>query len=174
MSDQQAYFNSRIKRIKDPKNLSYRDPELGINIPKRLSKKVIKVAQKDMTSRVSRMQMLSSLFLGVACVMAARYLRFHIVGIEDLQANAQVLMAIDIGIAAILAFVVGAVIKHTKLPHMAFQVAGIGMMLVSMHNLVWLLPEETALIYSDAYVQQVQSLTTPQSIYFNGATIAAL
>ena len=174
MSHQQAYFQSRIKRIKDPKNLSYRDPELGINIPKRLSKKVIKVAQKDLRPRVSRMQLFCSLLLGIFCVVAARYLRFHIVGIEDLQANAQVLMAMDIGIAAILAFVVGAVLRHTKGSHMLFQVAGIAVMLVGMHNLVWLMPEEAALLFSDNYVQQVQALTTPQSIYFNGETIAAL
>ena len=41
MADQLDEFNLRVARIADPRNKSYYDPELGMNIPKRVSKELI-------------------------------------------------------------------------------------------------------------------------------------
>ena len=35
-------FNARVKRIKNPRNKSYYDPDLGMHIPKRVTRDKIK------------------------------------------------------------------------------------------------------------------------------------
>jgi hypothetical protein len=53
---------------------------------------------------------------------------------------------------------------------MMAQTAGIAAMAVAMHNLVWVYPAEFAQVYTQAYVDEVRSVTTPNSIYVGGET----
>ena len=54
---------------------------------------------------------------------------------------------------------------------MMAQVVGIAIMLVAMHNLVWMMPEEFAMLYGQGYVDQVLTTTAPTSIFIRGETI---
>ena len=166
-------FNARLSRINDPRNQSYRDPETGMRIPKRLSKKIIKT-QNAIKRDVGIFGILGSVLLGLLCVMAARYVRFQMAEIPDAGTAGQVLMAMDFGLAAVLAFILGAVFRHTTGKHMLGQTLGIVAMLMAGHNLVWMFPAEFAQVYSQAYVEQVRTLTAPQSLYLNGATVVSL
>lgn len=168
----QSSFNDRVKRITNPKNAYYVDPETGTFIPKRVSKQEIKKAKlRRQIPKPGVPGFIGSLLMGALCLMAARYLRFNELEMHDGSAAADVLMTIDFGLAAIAVFLLGAMVRHTTFRHMIAQTVGIGIMLVTMHNLVWAFPEEFAQVYSSEYVDQVRSLTAPQSLYLRGETI---
>ena len=169
MTQQLTQFQARLARINDPNNTYWTDPETGMNVPRRLSKAVIN--NSALPVKQSMMSVLMSVILGVICLMAARYLRFNFAAIPEFGTGAMTLTVMDCGIAAFLALLIGGMVKLKTFRHVAGQMSGIAVMLVAMHNLVWIFPTEFAQVYSQAYVDQVISLTEPQSIYFNGTTI---
>jgi hypothetical protein len=169
MSDQLVNFNARIKRIESPKNRYWKDPETGINIPRRLSKAA--VLGKKANARGSVLRLLMSVVLGLICLMAARYIRFNLAQVQDAGTQAMTLTVMDFGIAVGLAFVVGTLVRLTSMAHLLAQMTGIAIMLVAMHNLVWMYPSEFAQVYSQAYVDQVRSITVPTSLYLNGEVV---
>lgn len=167
MSDQQlANFNARIKRIKDPKNIYWTDHETGMNIPRRISKGTI--IAHNFRKKEGLMPLLMSVVLGVICLMAARYIRFHFAEVPDSGTEAMTLTVMDFGIAAFLAMIVGGIVRLKTFRNVMGQLGGIALMLVAMHNLVWIYPAEFARFYSQDYVDQVMALTAPQSLYVNG------
>ena len=175
MEDQASYFQARIRRINDPKNSSYLDPETGMRIPKRLSRQIIKTNNSARTEQRANLgSMLFSVILGCFALVAARYIRFELAGVADTGTDPATLAAMDAGLAAMIVFFVGGVLKHKTLRHMMAQVVGITAMMVTMHNLVWLFPAEFAQAFSQDYVEQVTAATAPLSIYFNGETIVSL
>jgi len=174
MSDQVTNFNARIRRINDPRNNSYMDPETGIRIPKRLSRQIIKTNNAYNAPKAGLGSMLFSVMIGIACLIIARYVRFKLAGIADSGTDPETLIAMDCGLAAVIAFIVGGILKHKSLRHMASQVAGIGIMVVTMHNLVWMFPAEFAQVFSQNYVEQVTQATVPLSIHFAGETVLSL
>jgi len=147
MEEQLSVFNERIKRIEDPRNTYYQDAESGINIPKRVSR-----------------------VLGILCLAAARYVRFNIAGIADEPASSHIVMLMDFGVAAIITFILGGFLKQKSTRHMTAQVAGIAVMAFAMHNLVWMYPAEFAQVFTQAYVEEVQGTTTPNTLYIGGTT----
>jgi len=169
MTQQLSQFHARLGRINDPKNTYWSDPETGINVPRRLNKATI--VKNNFPVKQSMMSVLMSVVLGVICLMAARYVRFHFAAIPDTGTGAMTLTVMDCGIATFLALLVGGMVQLKTFRHVAGQMSGIAVMLVAMHNLVWIFPTEFAQVYSQAYVDQVISMTEPLSIYFNGATI---
>jgi len=169
MTQQLAQFNARLGRINDPKNTYWSDPETGINVPRRLNKATI--IANNFPVKQSLMSVVMSVILGVICLMAARYVRFHLAAIPEAGTGATTLTVMDVGIAMFLALLIGGMVQLKTFRHVLAQVSGIAVMLVAMHNLVWIYPAEFAQVYSQAYVDQVISLTEPLSIYFNGTTI---
>ncbi len=169
MNHQQAYFKDRIARIEDPKNISYLDPETGMNIPRKMS--VAQIKAQSVVKSPGLLVLLLSCVLGAMALVAARYVRFVLAEIPEIGTAANTLVIMDFGIAALMAFVIGALIKHKSLRHMMAQATGIALMLVAMHNLVWMYPSEFAQVFPQAYVDQVIALTSPKSIYVAGETI---
>lgn len=174
VSNQQAIFQARVKRINDPKNDSYLDPELGIRVPKRLSKKIIKTNNAIREQKAGTMSLIFSILLGAVCLMAARYVRFHYADIPETGTAPLTLMIMDYAMASVMVFVAGGLIKHKSIRHMGAQIAGMAAMLVAMHNLIWFFPTEFAQVYSQSYVDQVIAATEPLSIFVNGASITVL
>lgn len=169
MTQQLSQFQARLGRINDPSNTYWSDPESGINVPRRLNKATI--LKNNLPVKQSMMSLLMSVVLGVICLMAARYVRFNFAEIPESGTGAMVLTVMDCGIAMFLALLIGGIAKLKAFRHVVGQMAGIALMLVAMHNLVWIYPTEFAQVYSQAYVDQVMGLTEPLSIYFNGTKI---
>lgn len=169
MQAQLTVFNERIKRIEDPRNIYYTDPESRMNIPKRVSKAAI--LNKGEHAKPGLMGLLLALIVGVACLAVARYGRFNLAGIVEDGTSSHIVMLMDFGLAAVIAFIIGGLIKQKSMRHMIAQTTGIAVMAVAMHNLVWMYPAEFAQVYSQAYVDEVQGITIPNSIFIGGETI---
>lgn len=172
MTDQLIGFNDRIKKIKDPRNTYYVDPETKALVPKRVSRKSINQAAARRREKATFGGIMTSLLLGVVALMAARLVRWQVLGIQDGGSAADTLLLIDLGLAALIVFLVGGMIGQKTAKHMIAQTAGIGLALMSMHNLVWLMPNQFGQVYGQAYVDQVRATTEPNSIYLRGESIA--
>lgn len=172
MSDQMAGFNARIKRINDPRNTYYIDGETGTFVPKRVSRKQIKDVAKKRNEKATFNGVMMALVLGALALMGARWVRWTQLGIGETGTVADTLMLVDFGIAAIAVFFLGGMIGQKTLSHMTAQVAGIGVMMIAMHNLVWLAPDQFAQVYGADYVAQVQAATAPMTIALRGEIIA--
>lgn len=170
MQEQLSIFNERIKRIEDPRNIYYVDPESGLNIPKRVSKAA--VLGKGKHAKPGVMGLFVALIIGLICLAGARYARFNLASVAEDAGSAHIVMAMDFGIAAIIAFLIGGLINQKSMRHMVAQTAGIAVMAVAMHNLVWMYPAEFAQVYSQAYVDEVRGATQPNTIYIGGETFA--
>jgi len=161
MADQLDEFSARLARISNPRNTSYYDPELGMNIPKRVSKEFI---NRKKLKKAGLSALIASLFLGALALMFSHLLccRF---GLFTHEAP-----FLTYGVAGVFALVLGGVLRLKTVPHLGAQIAGAGAMVASMHNLVWMFPEQFALIYSPEFVAMVHATTTAGSVTFLGAT----
>lgn len=171
MTDQLSGFNSRIKKIKDPRNTFYVDPETGTFVPKHVSRKSIKQAAAKRRVKASFGGVMMCLLMGITALVAARWVRWEYLAIEEANSKADTLMMIDFGIAALATFVIGGMLGQKTIKHMLAQVAGIAFALVTMHNLVWMLPDQFSLVFGQAYVDQVRATTAPNSIYLGDESI---
>lgn len=167
MTEQLTDFNARVKRINNPRNNSYYDHETGIVVPKRLSQKVI-LARWAPKRHVSLIGMFVSVLMGVAAVMAARYLGWHYMNATVLDGAG---LATDLIVSGLIVMVLGTVFRQNTGRHMLAQILGIVVMTATMHNLVWLFPGEFAQIYTTAWVDAVQSAMPFRSIVLPNVTI---
>jgi hypothetical protein len=153
-------FQDRIKRINDPKNVSYHDPDLKMNIPKRVSRVFI---NRDRKAVVGVVGLLVSGAIGALAYVAVQVMsgRFGLLPSSEL---------VMFGAAAFLAIVLGGLLRQKTMTHMSAQVLGVGLMVVSAHNAVWMFPNAVSQITSSAYVTQVRAKTTPNSLILLGAT----
>jgi hypothetical protein len=166
-SDQIDSFNARVQRIQNPRNTFYVDPETGMKVPKRVSKKLIKRSSKMAQCKPGMMSLMMGVILGGLCLMVARFASQEIIGspvADDLT------LGLELAAASIIAFIVGGFVSQKSFRHMVAQVAGAAFMAVAMHNLIWMFPDEFAMVYSQSYVDQIRAVTTPNSLYLRGET----
>lgn len=163
MADQLNEFNLRVTQISKPGNTSYFDPGLGMNIPKRVSKEFINRKKLKETGTPS---ITLSLLLGAMCLLIS----YLICARLDLIAyDAPVLVY---AIAGILVIMLGGILRLKSMVDMASQFVGIGAMVAGMHNLVWAFPDQFAALYSQQFVDAIQSTANAGSIAFMGMTYA--
>lgn len=166
MQQQQAQFAARIARIKDPRNVSYTDPETGMIIPKRM----VKQKKGALQGGLYPVSILLAALLGMVGVLVSRYVRFHFLGMTDTDGNPDITMILDMAMGAAAAFALKELFRVSgKLAGMA-QTAGIVAMVLVMHNFVWMFPDLFATVFSDGWVDMVTSSTRPNSIFFRGAS----
>jgi hypothetical protein len=161
MADQLTDFNSRVVRISKSGNTSYYDPELGMNIPKRVSKEFI---NRKKTKQAGGSSIVVSLLLGAVCLMLSYLICLRL---DLINHDAPMLVY---GIAGILAIVLGGMFRLKSMTDMGAQFVGVGAMMVGMHNLIWAFPEPFAVIYSPEFVDIIQATTTANSIAFMSMT----
>lgn len=152
-------FNDRLARIGDPANQSYFDPESGMNIPKRVSKKRI---MKNTRSKPNVAGVLCAPVLGAVMVLVVNAVFFHI-GLVD-----QWYPALTLLVGLVAAILVGSALKMNRLAHFVGKLLGAVSMMAAMHNLVLLLPEPFALAFSPQFVANIQATTELGSLIFLG------
>lgn len=160
-------FNARVKRIQNPRNKSYYDPDMGMHIPKRVSAETIRKNAK--ARKFSLSSVLTSLLIGVVAVMIAQAFRFRYLGMAEVGNAA---LATDLLLTAFLVLLGSAFLRHRKVSHRFAQAVGVVAMVVAGHNLMWYYPAELAIIYSTEYVDQVRGTTEPLSLVFRDMTIS--
>lgn len=163
----QSDFNARVKRIKKPGNTSYYDPELQMHVPKRVTRSKIKVQAEKREFTFSKF--LVSMVIGATGVACAQILRVRYFGLNE---TGNLSLAVDLLCAVWAALLLSAFMKHRVFPARMAQICGVVAMMIAGHNLVWRFPEQMAMIYTDAFVTQVQAETVPQSLVFRDIVIS--
>lgn len=171
MTDQLTNFEARLRRIEDPKNISWRDPETGMNIPRYLSRAAINSSAQDI-KKIGPVAIVLSVLLGMVCLMAGRFARYHFAGMDGGSFSPDLIFAADIGLSFIVAVIAGTVLGLGRGKVRIAQFVGILFMAVSMHNLVWAFPEEAAQLYGPDFVAETQADSQPRSIMLRGTIIA--
>lgn len=164
----QRDFNARIKRIRNPRNDSYFDPELRMHIPKHVPRNMIlKASKKEQPSFLSAM--LVSMIIGAAALALGQWVRVKYFGLVKFSATT---VTLDLIAGVWMVLVLSVLLGHRGFMARMAQVAGIYVMLIAGHNFVWRWPDQMARIYSPAYVEQVKATTLPRSVTINGALFA--
>ncbi len=163
----QAEFKARIKRINNPRNQSYYDPELQTHIPKHISKKQIR--KDKLRKKVTVISLLLCLVLGAAALMigqAVRFRYFELSGAGNLALFTEILVALLVGLT------ITAILRYRRGSHRIMQLTGAAAVFVAGHNLAWYYPDQVAVIYSAEYVEQVRQTTAARTVVFQGTVIA--
>jgi len=155
-------FNARVKRIKNPRNKSYYDPDLGMHIPKRVTRDKIKPA-KDGESYLGKFVV--SMIIGALALMFAQVIRIRYFGLME---QSDVVFYLELFTAFWAMVLLSALLDRRKVTERIAQVAGIAVMLTAGHNLIWRWPEPMAMIYTAAHVEQVMQATAENSVVYRG------
>lgn len=155
-------FNARVKQIQDPRNKSYYDPDMGMHVPKRVARKRAKRATEE-ESLIGTM--LVSMILGATALMLAQIFRIRYFGL--LEPTTTVLV-IEICATVWSLILLTALTNKRRLFERFAQILGVGAMMVAGHNLIWRWPDQMAVAYTPAYVEQVLATTTQHSIVYRG------
>jgi len=162
----QADFKARIKRINNPRNISYFDPELQMHVPKRTSHVAIKRTVK--ARKFSPSRVILSLLIGVVAVVVAQVLRLRYLGMTE-PGNAALLT--DLLLTAFFVLLTSAILRHRKPSLRIAQVVGVFAVIVAGHNLMWAYPAEMAVLYTTDYVGVMHTQTAPSTLAFAGLTV---
>jgi hypothetical protein len=163
----QTDFNARIKRIKNPRNNSYYDPDLQMHIPKKVTRS--KIEKPPSKNQEALSAFLVSMVIGSFAMFVAQVVRVRYLGLSG--GNAAVTFT-DLLIGLWFVMVLSTLMQRRQLLGRLGQVAGLCVMLVTAHNLVWKWPDLMEKIYTPAYVAEIQATTEVQSILFQGNVYA--
>jgi hypothetical protein len=155
-------FNARVKRIKSPRNNSYYDPDLGMHIPKRVTRdKIKKNAEKDSFLGA----FIVSAIIGAIGLMFAQVVRIRYF---ELTEPSDVVLYLEIFVAVWAVVMLSAMLDRRQISARIAQIAGVAIMMVAGHNLIWRWPEQMAVIYTTAHVEQIMDATTQHSVVVRG------
>ncbi len=154
-------FNARVKNIKNPRNKSYYDPDLGMHIPKRVTREKITKPQEE--SFLGKF--IVSMIIGALALLFAQVVRIRYFGLLE---QSDVVFYLELFIAFWAMVLFSAMMDRRKITERFAQVAGIAVMLTAGHNLIWRWPEPMAMIYTAEYVDQIMEVTTQHSVVYRG------
>ncbi len=155
-------FRARVKRINNPRNKSYYDPDLGMHIPKRVTRDKIKKAN-DEESFLGKF--LVSMIIGALALLFAQVVRIRYF---ELSGASDMIMVLELFVAFWAMILLSALLDRRRILERIAQVAGVAVMLTAGHNLIWRWPEQMAYIYTPEHVEQVMDTTTQHSIVYRG------
>ncbi|KJZ20240.1 hypothetical protein [Loktanella sp. S4079] len=163
----QSEFQQRIKRINNPRNNSYYDPDMKMHVPKRLARpQPVKKASEGN-------QMLSAalvaMVIGGAAMFCAQVVRVRYLGMVG---GSPAISFTDLLVGLWIMLMFSALMKRRGFLARLGQFAGLGLMMVVGHNLVWKWPEVMTSIFSPEHVAYVTSHTSVGSALIHGTVYA--
>ena len=163
---QKAEFAQRIAQINDPRNTEYVDPETNMLIPKKMGRKTVQIGAFGRMGYPLSLAM--ALFSGVFAVMAIRFARFHFLGYNDLEMNADMMFGMDVvmGMGIVLFF--RETFNLKLLSHMALLGTSLMGAVLGLHNLVWMYPAKFGSVFSPEWVAMTKAMAEPNSVLFRG------
>jgi hypothetical protein len=156
-------FNARIKQIQNPRNNSYFDPDLGMHVPKRVKRERVK-RTVDEESLVG--MLLVSMILGAIGLMFAQIVRIRYFGLLE---TSTIVLFLELAMTFWAVILLTALTNKRTIAERLAQIAGVAVMMVAGHNLIWRWPDQMAMIYTSAYVEQILEDTTQHSIVYRGS-----
>ncbi len=120
------------------------------------------------------MAIFAAMIVGALAVLAVRYARLQYMGGGFAGQNPDVTMAIDVGAAFAIAFILFALARKSGLLLAAGHLVGVFAMIGFMHNVAHTAPQLFASIYSAPWTTEIASASEPGSLYFRGGYITVM
>lgn len=144
----------------------------------RIEKKAKETARKSPPPRVESIwqrlgypaSFVGAFFLGVFAAFLIRYIQYHLVGVPG-SGQLGVQEIIGIGLASCAGFFVSFFLKDRQKEFASCVTAGVLLTTFTYHNLVWEYPDVFERIYGKDWVEFVEKLTEPSSLYVFGNVI---
>ncbi|MGJ8624069.1 MAG: hypothetical protein ACSHW1_15015 [Yoonia sp.] len=155
-------FQRRIKSINNPRNTSYYDSDLGMHVPKRV-KRPAKVANREDETFFG--PMFTSMIFGAVALMFGQVVRIRYFGVPEATQSA---VFLDLFLALWAVIILSTLTKKRSIGERVSQFAGIALMMVGGHNLIWRWPEQMGYIYSPEHVDLILATTEAFSIVYGG------
>ncbi len=157
MGTEQSSFQDRVERIK--KNAQ----ETASNTPPPKTESVWQRLGYPAS-------FIGAFFLGVIAVFLTRFIQYHMVGVPGSgQLDAQEI--INIGLASSAGFFVSFFLKDRQKEFASCVTAGVLFTTFTYHNLVWEYPEVFEQVYGEDWVEFIEKLTEPSSLYLFGNSV---
>jgi hypothetical protein len=156
-------FDTRLKSIKNPRNKSYYDPDMGMHVPKRVTHDRIR---KNAEGESFLGAFLVSMIVGALALMFAQVVRIRYFG---LSGSDNTVLYLELFVAFWAVVLLAALMDKRKILERVAQIAGVAVMMVAGHNLIWRWPDQMAMVYTEAHVEQVLEQTTQHSIVVRGS-----
>jgi hypothetical protein len=113
--------------------------------------------------------LVAAFLLGLLATAVGRYARFQLwAGQEAMGDDADLEMAISFGIGLMLSFVLAQMFRLTSKEHKGLQGMGVFVMVCGFHNFAHWLPGPMSVLFSPAYVADVQINSPANSAKFRG------
>ena len=156
-------FNQRIKRIKSPRNKSYYDENLGMHVPKRVNQDRLRRSRKQDSALGA---FLVSMIIGAVGLMFAQAIRIRYFGLTE---PSQLTLYLELFLTFWAVVMLTALLNRRRLTERMAQIVGVALMMVAGHNLIWRFPDQMAVIYTAAHVEQVMDTLPQHSIVYRGS-----
>ena len=116
----------------------------------------------------------AALAVGALAVLAVRFGRMQYMGGGFAGENPDVTMAIDVGAAFVLAFLLFLVSRMSGVFTAAGHLVGVFLMVGFMHNVAHKSPEVFSAIFSKPWTTEIALASEPGSLYFRGDYITVM
>ena len=116
------------------------------------------------------MSIVGAFLIGMLAVFITRYVRYTVAGGTLTGEDADIMMAIDGGLALAIGFVLKQIFRFSGKAQETAKTVGIFVMICVMHNLVHMWPGAFEMAFSPEWVTDVIETTEPKTILFRGVS----
>jgi hypothetical protein len=109
---------------------------------------------------------LVSMILGAVGLMIAQIVRIRYFGLLE---PSTIALFLEVAIAFWAVILLTVLTNKRTVTERIAQVLGVALMMAAGHNMIWRWPDQMAVIYTPAYVEQVMATTTQHSIVYRGS-----
>lgn len=163
-------FHTRLQRIDAGDTICGDEALVPLSVARAFAKKRNKRSLGIVGNLFYPLTIVFAFALGMVSVVLGRLARYHAAGADNPELDVDMLLAMDVGMAAMVAFALRMMFNLDSKVHMSAKTAGIMVMVATMHNAVHAYPEMTALVFSEDYVAQTIEFTEPKTVIFRGMT----
>ncbi len=161
-------FHDRLHRINAGQTLCDDDGLIPPEVARRYARKRPSRWREIMGNTLYPLSIIFAFILGMIAVLVGRLARYHIGGADNPDLDVDILLAMDVGMAAMVAFALRMMFSLESKVHMSAKTMGIMATVATMHNAVHIYPEMTAIIFSEEYVKHTLEYTNPNTVIFRG------
>lgn len=124
----------------------------------------------DEKSTLGAFGLIVAFLVGILAVLAARYLRFQIIG-DDPSGASELSILIEVAVAAGIGLLVGMVMRLQTSAFMTANAIGLFLALTAGHNLVHWYPDAFDRLFSSEYTDNVILMTDSNSFWLGGNSL---
>lgn len=169
----QVDFQDRIARLHDKHGTGSAATVSTENVVQSVEKRSrnFQTSEDTLAGRLAYpLSFVMAFLFGVLSVFLGRFAFAHLGGpMQD--GDATTLYIIDLALAGAVAFAINVVLKSGEKEKVTVSMAGVFASVSLMHNLIWMYPDAAALVYGEAWVEDLMRRSMPSSIYFQGEYI---